>query len=57
MDTLIADLKNAVEGVKPSKPSEDGTMIALHGLGQSGAIGPNLVGGLAASFLNALYEA
>ena len=57
MDTLIADLKDAVEEVKSSKSGEDGTMVALYGLGQSSAVGPNLVGELAASFVDVLYKA
>ena len=57
MDTLIADLKGAVEEVKSSKSGEEGTMVALYGLGQSSAVGPNLVGELAASFVDVLYKA
>lgn len=57
MDTLIADLKDAVAEVRSSKPGEDGTMVALYGLGQSSAVGPNLVGELAASFVDAMYKA
>ena len=57
MDTLIADLKDAVAEVKLSQPGEDGTMVALYGLGQSSAVGPNLVGELAASFVDAMYKA
>ena len=57
MDTFIADLKDSVEEVRSSKPGEDGTMVALYGLGQSSAVGPNLVGELAASFVDAMYKA
>ena len=57
MDTFVADLKDAVEEVKCSKSSENGSMVALYGLGQSSAVGPNLVGELAASFLDSLYKA
>ena len=57
MDTFIADLKDAVEEVKSSKSGEEGTMVALYGLGQSSVVGPNLVGELAASFIDALYKA
>ena len=57
MDTFIADLKDVVAEVKSSKPGEDGTMVALYGLGQSSAVGPNLVGELAASFIDTLYKA
>lgn len=57
MNTLIADLKDTIKEVKSSEPGEDGTMVALYGLGESSAIGPNLVGELAASFIDALYKA
>jgi len=57
VDTLIADLKDAVKEVKSSQPGEDGTMVALYGLGQSSAVGPNLVGELAASFIDTMYKA
>lgn len=57
VDTLIADLKDAVHEVKSFESGEDGTMVALYGLGGSSAIGPNLVGELAASFVDALYKA
>ena len=57
MDTLIADLKDAVAEVKCSKSGEEGTMVALYGLGQSSAVGPNLVEELAASFVDAMYKA
>ena len=57
VDTFIADLKDSVEEVKMSKSGEDGTMVALYGLGESSAVGPNLVGELAASFVDALYKA
>jgi len=57
VDTFITDLKDAIEEVRSSKPSEEGTMVALYGLGQSSAVGPNLVGELAASFIDALYKA
>jgi len=57
VDTFIADLKDAVVEVKSSQPGEEGTMVALYGLGQSSAVGPNLVGELAASFIDALYKA
>ena len=57
MDTLIADLKDAVAEVKSSKPGEEGTMVALYGLGHSSAVGPNLVEELAASFVDAMYKA
>ena len=57
VDTFIADLKDSVKEVKSSAPGEDGTMVALYGLGESSAIGPNLVGELAASFIDAMYKA
>jgi len=57
VDTFIADLKDSVAEVKISKSGQDGTMVALYGLGESSAVGPNLVGELAASFIDALYKA
>ncbi|KAF9780793.1 pyridoxal phosphate-dependent transferase [Thelephora terrestris] len=57
VDTFIADLKDSIEEVRASKSGEDGTMVALYGLGESSAVGPNLVGELAASFVDALYKA
>jgi sphinganine-1-phosphate aldolase len=57
VDTFIADLKDAVDEVRTSKPGEDGTMVAVYGLGQSSAVGPSLVGELAASFIDAMYKA
>jgi len=57
VDTFIADLKDCVEEVRSSEPGEDGTMVAVYGLGQSSAVGPNLVGELAASFVDAMYKA
>ena len=59
MDTFIADLKDVVKQVKSAKSGseKDGTMVALYGLGESSAVGPNLVGELAASFIDALYKA
>ena len=56
VDTLIANLKNAVEEVESSKSSEGSTMVALYGLRQSSAIGQNLAGGLAASFADVSYK-
>jgi len=57
VDTFIADLKDSVKEVKSSEPGVDGTMVALYGLGGSSPIGPNLVGELAASFIDTLYKA
>lgn len=57
MDTLIADLKDAVAEVRLDKSGEDGTMVAVYGLGRSSAVGPNLVGELAASYIDAMYKA
>jgi len=55
-DTFIADLKDAVAESKSYK-GEEGTMVALYGLGQASPVGPHMVGELAASFLDALYKA
>ena len=57
MDSLIADLKDAAEEVKSSKSSEDSAMVAWYGLGPSNPVGPNLVGEVAASFVDAMYKA
>ena len=57
MDALIADLKDAVEEVKSSKSGDDSAMVAWYGLGPSSAVGPNLVGEVAASFVDAMYKA
>jgi len=57
VDAFIADLKDAVEEVKSSKSSEDSAMVAWYGLGPSNAVGPNLVGEVAASFVDAMYKA
>jgi sphinganine-1-phosphate aldolase len=57
MDTFIADLKDPVKEVKSSKSGQDGTLVALYGLGQSSAVGPNIVGELVASFVDVIYKA
>ncbi|KAH7925624.1 PLP-dependent transferase [Leucogyrophana mollusca] len=56
VDTFIADLKASVEEAK-TKPSGQGTMVRLYGLGKSSAVGPTMVRELAASFLDTLYQA
>ncbi|KAG2016389.1 glutamate decarboxylase [Coprinopsis cinerea AmutBmut pab1-1] len=56
VDQFIADLKDAVREAKVS-PSGQGTMVALYGLGNSSAVGPDMVGELATAFLDALYKA
>ena len=42
-DTLIADLEDAVKEVESCESGGDGTVVALYGLGQSGAAGQSLV--------------
>lgn len=56
VDAFIADLKDAVREAKVS-PSGSGTMVAVYGLGNSSAVGPDMVGQLATAFLDALYKA
>lgn len=56
-DTFIANLKDAVREVKTTKSDEGGTMVALYGLGLANVAGPNLVGELTASFVDALQKA
>ncbi|KAF8893553.1 PLP-dependent transferase [Infundibulicybe gibba] len=56
VDTFIADLKDAVKDAKVA-PSGEGTMVAVYGLGNSSAVGPDMVGQLATAFLDAMYKA
>ncbi|KAI0339920.1 PLP-dependent transferase [Trametopsis cervina] len=56
IDTFIADLKDSVREAK-SSPSVGGQMVRLYGLGKSTAVGPNIVGRVAALFLDTLYQA
>ncbi|KAJ7045863.1 pyridoxal phosphate-dependent transferase [Mycena alexandri] len=56
VDQFIADLKDAVQDAK-LKPSGEGTMVAVYGLGNSSAVGPAMVGQLATAFLDTLYKA
>ncbi|TFK21883.1 sphinganine-1-phosphate aldolase [Coprinopsis marcescibilis] len=56
VDQFIADLKDAVKEAKLA-PSGEGTMVALYGLGNSSAVGPEMVGELATAFLDSLYKA
>ncbi|KAF8893520.1 hypothetical protein BD779DRAFT_1506706 [Infundibulicybe gibba] len=56
MDTFIADIKDAVKDAKVA-PSGEGTMVAVYGLGNSSAVGPDMVGQLATAFLDAMYKA
>ncbi|KZS98485.1 PLP-dependent transferase, partial [Sistotremastrum niveocremeum HHB9708] len=51
---FIADLKDAIQEAK-SAPSGTGNMVALYGLGNSSAVGPTMVGKLAATFIDTLY--
>ncbi|TFK53493.1 PLP-dependent transferase [Heliocybe sulcata] len=56
VDTFIADLKDAVQEAK-LRPSGQGSMVAVYGLGNSSAVGPKMVNRLATAFLDALYKA
>ncbi|KAF9541396.1 PLP-dependent transferase [Agrocybe pediades] len=56
VDQFIADLKDSVREAKLS-PSGKGTMVSVYGLGNSSAVGPEMVSQLASSFLDALYKA
>lgn len=55
MDKLIEDLGDALKEVKASPQGTGGDMVALYGLGQTSA-GPHVVGKLAETFLDTLYE-
>ncbi|KAL0242105.1 hypothetical protein I308_105733 [Cryptococcus tetragattii IND107] len=55
VDKLIEDLGEALKEVKASPQGSGGDMVALYGLGQTSA-GPHVVGKLAETFLDTLYE-
>ncbi|AAW44943.1 sphinganine-1-phosphate aldolase, putative [Cryptococcus deneoformans JEC21] len=55
VDKLIEDLGDALKEVKASPQGAGGDMVALYGLGQTSA-GPHVVGKLAETFLDTLYE-
>ncbi|OWZ49928.1 sphinganine-1-phosphate aldolase [Cryptococcus neoformans 125.91] len=55
VDKLIEDLGDALKEVKASRQGTGGDMVALYGLGQTSA-GPHVVGKLAETFLDTLYE-
>ncbi|RSH94860.1 hypothetical protein EHS25_004666 [Saitozyma podzolica] len=54
VDQLLDDLEKVIEDVKQNPP-KDGDMVALYGLGQT-SVGPHVVGKLAETFLDVLYE-
>ncbi|KAG1861579.1 PLP-dependent transferase [Suillus subalutaceus] len=56
VDTFIADLRDSVQQAKLT-PSGKGTMVRLYGLGNSSAVGPEMVSELATMFLDTLYKA
>ncbi|KAI0268820.1 PLP-dependent transferase [Gloeopeniophorella convolvens] len=56
VDQFVQDLKDAVWDTKGS-PAGKGTMVSLYGLGNSSAIGPQMVGSLISAFMDALYQA
>jgi sphinganine-1-phosphate aldolase len=56
VDDFIRDLKDAVWDAKGC-PEGKGNMVTLYGLGNSSAIGPEMVGAIVTAFLDALYKA
>jgi len=56
VDQFIADLKDSVKEARIA-PSGKGSMVAVYGLGNSSAVGPEMVGQLASAFLDAMYKA
>jgi sphinganine-1-phosphate aldolase len=56
VEIFIRDLKDAVWEAKGSSAGK-GTMVSLYGLGNSSAIGPQMVGVVVSAFLDALYKA
>ncbi|KAN0111467.1 PLP-dependent transferase [Russula decolorans] len=56
VDDFIRDLKDAVWVAKGS-PAGNGNMVMLYGLGNSSAVGPQMVGAIVTAFLDALYKA
>ncbi|KAF8187467.1 pyridoxal phosphate-dependent transferase [Pholiota molesta] len=56
VDQFIADLKDSVREAKIA-PTGKGSMVAVYGLGNSSAVGPDMVGQLASAFLDAMYKA
>ncbi|TFL07159.1 pyridoxal phosphate-dependent transferase [Pterulicium gracile] len=56
VDTFLADLKDSVKEAKAA-PSGKGTMVTLYGLGNSSAVGPEMVGRVATMFIDTLYKA
>jgi len=56
VDEFIRDLKDVVWDAKGS-PAGKGTMVSLYGLGNSSAIGPQMVEAVVSAFLDALYKA
>ncbi|KAL7420128.1 Dihydrosphingosine phosphate lyase [Cryptotrichosporon argae] len=54
VDKLLDDIGAALKTLT-SDPPTDGDMVALYGLGQT-SVGPHVVGELAATFLDVLYE-
>jgi len=56
VDTFIEDLKDSVKEARLN-PSGSGRMVQVYGLGSSSAVGPAIVGELAAAFLDTLFKA
>ncbi|OCF45133.1 sphinganine-1-phosphate aldolase [Kwoniella heveanensis CBS 569] len=55
VDQLLDDLAGVVDAVKAAPPNSKGDLVALYGIGQT-SVGPHVVGKLAETFLNTLYE-
>ncbi|WVQ93736.1 hypothetical protein IAU59_000813 [Kwoniella sp. CBS 9459] len=55
VDQLLEDLDEVVKAVKAAPPNNKGDLVALYGIGQT-SVGPHVVGKLAETFLNTLYE-
>ncbi|WRT63911.1 uncharacterized protein IL334_000837 [Kwoniella shivajii] len=55
VDKLLDDLSEVVKEVKASPQDQKGDLVALYGLGQT-SVGPHVVGKLAETFLDTLYE-
>lgn len=55
MDKLLADLKEVIADVQKGEDGPQGDMVALYGLGST-SVGPHVVGKLAETYLDVLYE-
>ncbi|WVR03667.1 hypothetical protein IAU60_000662 [Kwoniella sp. DSM 27419] len=55
VEKLLDDLAEVVAQVKAAPPDSKGDLVALYGIGQT-SVGPHVVGKLAETFLDTLYE-